>query len=67
MVLHRIHGQLAFECECGEVFETGEKDFDAARLTLRSEGWTTRFEDGLWVHRCPTCKPLYSPLDRDPK
>lgn len=55
-MLDRIYGQIAFECDaCGDVLETGEKEFGEAKAFLDAEGWRARKIGTDWIHRCPEC------------
>lgn len=49
---------LVFECDsCGDVLDTGKRDFQAAREVLKAAEWRTTTPDGgkTWEHACPQC------------
>lgn len=54
-----IKGEVVFSCDgedCDEYLETGERDFGEANAARKAEGWTAFQVDGVWEHRCPSCK-----------
>lgn len=52
-------GVISFECDgCGDVLDTGERDFVEAKSQLDSEAWTARESppgSRVWQHYCQTC------------
>lgn len=57
MALDRVHGDVVFICDtCDETLDTGEHEFEDARVVLREAGWQTRRERGDWLHECPGCQ-----------
>lgn len=55
-MMEKQKGKYVFECDgCNEVNETDEKDFDDARDKIKKDGWRIIFDDGTFVHYCPSC------------
>lgn len=57
MTVERNGGALTFCCDnCGEVNDTGERDWNAALEEVKGEGWTIRKRGDDWQHFCPDCQ-----------
>ena len=55
-MLDKQKGDIVFECDrCGEVFDSGASNFDAARGALKMEGWKARKIADVWCHYCRDC------------
>lgn len=55
-MLDRQHGKIKFECDtCGDVLDTDERDFNAARQVLTNASWKARKIGADWHHSCPEC------------
>lgn len=56
-MVHRIHGNVVFECDaCGEELDTETPDFASALVMMRAEDWRARKFGQDWVHSCPDCQ-----------
>lgn len=57
MIERKFHGgPIDVHCDsCPNGLETGHRDFAAARVSMREEGWKTRPFEGEWLHFCPDC------------
>ena len=48
---------IIFVCDdCGDDFDTGEYDFQAAYQMVKDCEWVARKEDDKWVHYCGDCR-----------
>ena len=55
-MLDRQLGEYIFECDvCGDVLNTDDRDFNAARDALTNSGWKARKIGSDWCHSCPAC------------
>lgn len=56
---HNRYGPVDVRCDgCADAFlETGEREFAAATVVIRSEGWTSRHLGPAhgWCHFCVDC------------
>lgn len=57
LMLDNQKGCIVFECDnCGNVLETGARNFEAARNCLRRQGWHPYKEGNEWKHSCDDCE-----------
>ena len=57
-MIDRDEGCVAFYCDnCGDDFETGERDFSTALTLIKEAGWEVR-RTGIddWEHWCLLCQ-----------
>lgn len=55
-MLDKQRGKFIVECDvCGDVLDTEESDFNAARDVMTNNGWKARKFGADWNHSCAGC------------
>lgn len=49
-------GPLEYTCDtCGDVWKSGEDNFEFATILMKDEGWKPVKVPGGWEHTCEEC------------